>query len=315
MHRPGRIRYDPGMHWQWSIGPAGVLVLVGACFNPSDGASGDTPTSDSTGTDTTGPTTGGDPSTLDASSPSSSDDDAETSSETTDPSVDSSGSTTGAQDTTGVDSTGESSTGAEMPAHTIFLNFEGPTLAGGAVDDARTDQTSIDGFDIDFQPYGDAGDEAMLLALVEADFAAFDVLVTDERPAAGDYTMIVVSPTNPIGAGLLGISSGNDCGNANPNNISFAFFGTGDDFTLQLQANVIAGQVGLSVGLERTIDISQSDIMHQTVDDTDREFLDLCIELRDPPVPVCLAEHESICGAGSGRQNAFQELEAIFGPA
>jgi hypothetical protein len=268
---------------------------------------------DSTDTGSTGPTSA-DPTTLDATAPSSSDG-PDASSGTTDSSVDSSDATTDAGITTGIDTNSESSTGADLPAHTIFLNFEGPTLAAGAVDDARTDQTSIADFDIDFQPYGDAGDEAMLLGLVQADFAAFDVLVTDERPPAGDYTMVVVSPTNPIGQGLLGLSSGNDCGNENPNNISFAFFGTGSESGLQLQANIVSGQVGLSVGLERTIDRSQSDLMHQFVDETDREFVDLCIELRDPPAPLCLAEHEAICGAGSARQNAFQELEAIFGPA
>lgn len=106
-----------------------------------------------------------------------------------------------------------------------------------------------------------------------------------------------------------------DCGNANPNNISFAFFSTGSGFELPMQANAISSQVGLSVGLERTIDRSQSDLMHQFTDETDREFIDLCIELRNPPVPVCLAGHEDICGAGSGRQNVVQELELIFGPA
>jgi hypothetical protein len=291
-----------------------VLVFVVACFDPSDGAGEGGPSGETTGTSSGGPSSA-EPSSDDATSPSSSEGPEGSSSAATDSSGEASGSTTRGLDTTAADTTGDSSTGETPPSHTVFLNFEGPTLAAGGVDDARTDQTSVDELDIDFQPYGDAGDQAMLLALVQTDFAAFDVLVTDERPAAGDYTMVVVSPTNPIGSGLLGISSGIDCGNANPNNISFAFFGTGSGRDLQLQANVISGQIGLTVGLERTIDMSQPDLMHQFVDETDREFLDLCIELRDPPVPVCLAEHEAICGAGSGRQNAFQELEAIFGPA
>lgn len=192
----------------------------------------------------------------------------------------------------------------------FFLNFEGPTISAGAVDDARIDQTAVLSVAQDYQPYGDAGDEALLLGLVQEDFAAVNVLVTDERPDSGDYTMVVVSPSNPFGAAVLTYSSGVDCTNANPNNVVFAFFGTATTLPPTSQANLISSIIGISLGFERITNEAANDVMYQYVQGADASFVDACLDLREAVPVQCPVQHEIHCP--EGQQNSHAELTAFF---
>ena len=58
---------------------------------------------------------------------------------------------------------------------------------------------------------------------VKADWAPFNMVVTDVRPAQGPYTMCMTGPANhPFGNGVLGIAP-LDCNNYVANNVVFAF--------------------------------------------------------------------------------------------
>ena len=71
---------------------------------------------------------------------------------------------------------------------TMFINFDGAEL-NGQREDARSNSTLI-GFEGTFEPYGDSGAKrAAVLQAVREDWEAFDMAITDMRPAEGDYTM------------------------------------------------------------------------------------------------------------------------------
>lgn len=209
----------------------------------------------------------------------------------------------------GADSSGSSTGRPVRPSFVVFLNFEGPVLSSGLQDDARIDQTAVEVLAQEFQPYGDAGDEADLLELVREDFLPFNVLVTSERPDEGEYTMVVVSPSSPFPSGVLTYSSGIDCNNANPNNVLAAFFGTSTNLPPTSQANLISSVVGLSVGLERTTNEAAGDVMYQFVQGADAGFVDACLDLRETVPTECPVQHGLYCESG---QNAVAELSALF---
>lgn len=215
------------------------------------------------------------------------------------------GSSTGATDGSG------SSTGDPVePSAVVFLNFEGPVLSSGLQDDSRIDQTADETLAQEYQPYGDAEDEAQLVDLVRDDFTPFDIAVTSVRPESGNYTMVVVSPSNPFSPGVLTFSSGLDCNNANQNSVVAAFFGASTNLPPTSQANLISSVVGLSVGLERTTNEAAEDVMYQFVQGADASFIDACLDLRETVPIQCPVQHELHCD--TGQQNAVAELTALF---
>jgi hypothetical protein len=188
----------------------------------------------------------------------------------------------------------------------LYVNFDGVTTTLGG-EAAPSNSSSV--FGETFAPYdGDDTDRAAILAAVTADFAPYDVAVVAERPMDGSYTMVVVSPTNPVGGSFVGVAP-IDCSDGQPNNIGFAFLSATDGRSAGLKATIISQQAGSTFGLEQ-VD-RPGDIMDRQ-GAGDPSFLDECSPLRNAEA-ACPAVHASVCPEGG--QNSHQELLAIFGPA
>lgn len=190
----------------------------------------------------------------------------------------------------------------------LYVNFEGVTTMMGA-DSAQANSSNI--FGQTFEPHGgnDAAKTAILDA-VKTDFMAYAVEVVDERPASGDYTMAVVSPTNPVGGSVLGIAP-LDCRDVQPSNVVFAFHGDGDGYSPAGAAGTISHEAGHSYGLDH---VDQPlDMMNPANSGGDPTFRDACEPLVEA-MPLCAMAHAEFCEDGMG-QNSHQELLEIFGPS
>lgn len=201
----------------------------------------------------------------------------------------------------------------------IFVNMDGVNLvcSGG---DSSTGNSSIIacqyGFSGPYPAYGgtDAQRQSVMDA-VEADWAPFDMVVTNTRPASGPYTMCMTGPANqPFGQNVLGIAP-LDCQDANPNNIVFAFHSAGQlsqGLGANTQATTISQEVAHAYGLEHVG--STSDIMNPYSAGGNPSFTDNCIVIQDNGMGIiCGAQHQQFCNAGS--QNSYQELMDMFGSA
>ncbi|MEM7152545.1 MAG: hypothetical protein AAF799_06875 [Myxococcota bacterium] len=190
-----------------------------------------------------------------------------------------------------------------MAAAIVFVNFDGVTLSAG-VDDATMDQSALAGsFDgMPLAPYGEGPKRAQIMAALADDWAPFDVAVTDVRPASGDYAMIVVTPTNPIGMGVLGVAS-QDCGDINPGSVGMVFASADDALSATLTATVISHEAGRGLGLENVV--AMGAIMNTTASENG-SFMDACHDLQGDPA----CDHTAFCPAG--QQNSHAELSALF---
>ncbi|MEM6993981.1 MAG: hypothetical protein AAF721_25945 [Myxococcota bacterium] len=205
------------------------------------------------------------------------------------------------------DGDGSSSTGTMPPvdAAVLFVNFDGPTLSQGT-DDATTDVTQIPNMAMDLAAFGGGPDEAAIVAAVQADFAGLSVFVTDQRPADGDYTMVVVTPTNPfVGSAAIAPL---DCDNENPSNIAFVFAGVGDGATVDNVAGRVSRETGSTMGLEH-VDAA-GDLLNQGFIQDDAAFTDECHSLTG--AANCPGQHIAAC-PGGGSQNSFAELAVAVG--
>jgi hypothetical protein len=204
-----------------------------------------------------------------------------------------------------------SSSGEVTFAHTIYLNFDGVVLTEEPQDDATNDQVNNEMLATTFEPFGDSPQPAAILTLVPEDFAPFDVLVPDERPAGGSYTMAVISPTNPfVASGIITIATEVDCGNANENNIVFVFAGAKTGFTNQEMANFTSSVLGHSYGLDNGA-VGTADLMENSIVSEDLDFVDFCLDLGSPP-GACGEQHAAQCGP-TGQQNTHAELLLLLG--
>lgn len=192
----------------------------------------------------------------------------------------------------------------------IFVNFDGASLTGG-FDDSRNNVTQISELVGSFAAYGAGTKRDAVMQAVRADWAPFNVIVTDARPASGDYTMNMTGPTNPFGGGVLGIAPV-DCGDAQThNNITYAFHSEGDSFSAAVTATTIGQEVAHSYGLEHVDE--PGDIMNPYNAGGDPAFLDQCIGIDGGGNGiVCGQQHAQYCGNGSN-QNSYQELVGFFG--
>lgn len=200
----------------------------------------------------------------------------------------------------------------EVEPHTaeqavIFVSFDAMTLIGG--EDSHTNASMI--YQGEVAEFGGSGTErAALMEAVRIDWAAYNVLVVDQRPASGDYTMNVTTPTNPFGGGVLGIAP-LDCMDAMKNNVTFAFHGAGDGFSAATQATTVGQEVAHSYGLEHVDE--PADVMNPVNAGGDPTFMDECLALSGGG-GQCAMQHEAQCGNGT-TQNSHKELLELFGPA
>lgn len=207
------------------------------------------------------------------------------------------------------DSTTTSGDGDGDFSAVLFLNFDGVTLGGDG--DSSVDDVSQIYPGETLLPFDTAGTDAHLFVAqaVADDLSAYSVQVVIERPTSGDYTMLVVSPTNPAGGNTSGIGP-SDCNNVNPNNVGFAFLAADDSNSPEQRAATILLIWGFTLGLEQVV--ISSDIMAEMRATPNPSFQDMCIDLAATP-GSCAAQHAMQCDAGL--QNSHAELMAMFGPA
>jgi hypothetical protein len=194
-------------------------------------------------------------------------------------------------------------------ANVFFLNYDGVTLQQGQQDNSATNTTVFGQFAATYQPYGAGNKKAASLQAVKADWAKYDVTITDVRPEGGLYTMCVNSPTNVIGQGVLGVAP-LDCNDNMAANIVLAFHSANDQFSAATQATTMSQEIAHAYGLEH---VNQpDDIMNPYNAGGDPSFLDQCLTLDGGGNPIqCGAQHNQFCNSGS--QNSHQELLWLFG--
>lgn len=202
----------------------------------------------------------------------------------------------------------------------VFLNLDGaPINANG--EDSRTNSSFVAGdygFAGSYPPWGGSVSQRQsLLDAVRADWAPFDFVITDSRPAAGNYTMAMHGPVNhPLGPGTVGIAPV-DCYDNNQNNVVFAFYSAADlgaNGPLGEQATTISQEIAHSYGLEHVAgNGAQGDIMFPTTS-SNASFLDTCFPITG--TLRCSGQHAELSGCGGGDvQNGVAELLSLFGAA
>ncbi|MEM6995103.1 MAG: Ig-like domain-containing protein [Myxococcota bacterium] len=194
-------------------------------------------------------------------------------------------------------------------AGTIFVNFDGANLSSG-FDDSINNVTQIGQLAGSFAAYGEGSKREAVMQAVRADWAEFNVAITETRPASGDYTMNMTGPTNPFGGGVLGIAP-LDCNDSQThNNITYAFHSENDGFSAAVTATTIGQEVAHSYGLEHVDE--PGDIMNPYNAGGDAAFTDQCIQIVQSV--SCGSQHSAQCGSSTS-QNSYQELLALFGPS
>ncbi len=195
------------------------------------------------------------------------------------------------------------------PTKILFVNLDGVTTSFG-VADATMDSHNLfpelvgawDGYSDDM-----AVKQALLDAL-SAQWAPYRVVVTDQRPGAGEapYMMVVVTasaaPEPHTGSIWIAFP---DCNDAIPQDVALAFMQPGDGLTTQQHANFISQAISRTLGLVRSdspADITGSGSM----------FLDECVTRVEEACPV---PHPEYCDGDLTQQNAHRELEALLGLA
>jgi hypothetical protein len=226
----------------------------------------------------------------------------------------SSSSTSGASTTTAGplttgDETDDGTTGGDVP-HVIYVNFDGGDFSNGP-DDATTNTAGVLTVPMTIAAYdGDTTMRATVLSTIEADFAPFsgggDLTVTDVRPDAGPYTMVVITPTNFLpfpGGGVAAL----DCDDATPSNVAFSF--TDDEDDPGVVGAVASSRLGVTFGIEPTdepLDLSYDQVWSPG---DDPSWLDQCIA--PSFAQTCTTQHAVHCK--NGEQNAYAALAALFG--
>jgi hypothetical protein len=194
----------------------------------------------------------------------------------------------------------------------VFLDFDGPQIVHGSMDDSHTNTSFIEPAAVDYAPYGDATVRAALVQAVRLDWSPYAVTLTEFRPIGGDYVMAVVSPTNPYAGQAAGIAP-LDCMDAwTRNNVVFAFHGANDGYAINEQARTIGQEIAHSVGLEHTME--PTDIMSYAYGPADYWFVDTCMDILTTDFSDqiwCSAQHELFCP--EEQQNSHLELVMLLG--
>lgn len=194
----------------------------------------------------------------------------------------------------------------------VFVNFDGAQLSPGS-DDAINNITQITNLAGSFAPYGEGAKREAVMQALFTDWSAYDVFITDSRPASGPYTMNMTGPTNPFGGGVLGIAPLDCFDSQTHSNITYAFHSANDQFSAAVQATTVSQEVAHSYGLEHVDE--PGDIMNPYNAGGDASFIDACIPIVTGGQPiVCGQQHAAFCEGGTA-QNAHLELLDLFGAA
>lgn len=190
----------------------------------------------------------------------------------------------------------------------IYVNFDGVTLTYGS-DDATRNVVSAQEWARTWRAYGgSAADKMTILEAVRSHYSDFDASVVTERPASGQYIMIVVAGERPFGPLSYGISF-LDCANDFPSDVGFAFYPPGHAEPLTLAAVTVAHEAGHTVGLQHVSD--RDDVMFTNEGNPVQFFKDECMSVDD--TPHCAAQDQEFCD--SRQTNTHRRLLKLFGPA
>lgn len=141
----------------------------------------------------------------------------------------------------------------------VFLSFEGETLTRAAISDARANQASWMTIDQGTAPPYRAGDADRLqqidaiVTTMRDQLSQFPITIVTERPASGDYVMIVFGgQPEDVGSRFGGAVQQLDCDDATTRN-DVAWVSDGVDGTQKI-ANFAVGAIGFGLGLTATTD-------------------------------------------------------------
>ncbi len=186
----------------------------------------------------------------------------------------------------------------------IYVHFDGGDFTVGT-DDARSNVTDFVEMGGPVAPFPLAAEQrAEVVAAMQQLLSRFDVAIVSQRPTDGDYTMVVVTPTNPFGPAAVSIARP-DCDDANPNSVAFVFTGVGPDDATSLAARA-AGRAAMTFGLEA---VDTFDDLLGTYFNPGAGFTSVC----QPLVMPYFCDTHAV-GCAEGEQNSFQELLVRLGP-
>ena len=177
------------------------------------------------------------------------------------------------------------------PAVLVYLNFDAEgtfSYTPDAVDASNNEQASDESLVGKLSGYGSGPARSVVTSIVLDDFASF--APTADRPSPNgihlvlqrpvdrtDYHMVVVTRNAPI-PGQIGLGSPTNCGNAEKNEIFFAFVAEDDGRPNAFQGNLISAAIGNLVGLARVDDAT--DLMASSFAlDADLSVRDTCLDL------------------------------------
>src|SRR6185436_17774025 len=199
--------------------------------------------------------------------------------------------------------------------HTIYLNGEGATLAGGSDDSKKNVSSIVQAAELpSVQIPAFDGAHARWQAVVQClrqKFAPFDVRITDQRPVDGDYVMAVFGGRAKTLGEAKGIHAHGDALGLSPYNgkpiedaVVLVFTDTMNE-QLKLTCEAAAMEIAHAFGLDHARNCA--DLMTYMPPCGLRRFVDK--DLR------CGEHQERDCGNGKRTQNSYMELLDLLGPA
>ena len=142
----------------------------------------------------------------------------------------------------------------------VYINGRGASLRGGFEDAERGRSSILDhaGLDaLEYPAYG-GGQWPELMSCVRDQFAAFDVVITDRRPASADYIMMMVGGSPALigeHRSVAGIAP--FTGSVIPGAVGFAFSSVhGGD--VRGLCETVAHEIGHTLGLDHTYECSDT---------------------------------------------------------
>ena len=203
-------------------------------------------------------------------------------------------------------------------AQVIYLNFEGEgnfVYSANEPSDARINRHNLNAAFVGNGLTGFNGDDferQQILDFVRKDFDGLRVVVTDERPMSGEYSMVVFTVDPNMNPNAVGFPS-TDCGDTNANDVSIIFMNLAP-ITNQQKSNFVSKQVAGFAGIESLLaeDAQKPDIMYPYLVDIDPSFTPECRPLNaNPKCPNF--DHSIHCNNMGGVQSSAVELNASWG--
>jgi MYXO-CTERM domain-containing protein len=198
----------------------------------------------------------------------------------------------------------------------LYLAMEGVSLSsscgnGDSANSALNCSPLVDG-DVNFPAYGNGSAQAALFQELEGFYAAFNLVLTSERPPDWvPYTMAVIGGSSGLagqGGGVCGIANV-ACDGLKRNHVSLTF-----PESCGGVAETVAQETSHNWGLEHVND--SGDLMYPFNNGGFKQFKPECNAIDHSTgdgITQCGYIHEIYCG-NEEQQNANDELLGVFGP-